>query len=100
MDETVGYSEFDVQSSMLDVRCYPNPIVSTATIHFTLPDAGFVTLEIHDVTGRQIKTIHQGFLQAREHQFRWDAEGMPKGMYLLRLETGGITESRKLLLLK
>lgn len=99
IDETVGFSELAVQSSVFDVRCYPNPVTSVATIHFTLPAASFAKLEIYDITGRKIKILHSGFFQAGEHSFTWDAVGLPEGMYLLRLEMGGVSENRKLLLL-
>nr|NQU91277.1 DUF1565 domain-containing protein [Bacteroidota bacterium] len=92
--------ESGVWSSEFEVRCYPNPFYNQTTIHFNQPNAGFANLSIHDITGKKILTLHSGFLQAGEHGFVWDAEGMPEGMYLLRLEKAGVTESRKLLLLK
>jgi len=100
IDETVGFSELAVQSSVFDVRCYPNPVTSVATIHFTLPIEGFVNLEIHNNNGRRVKMLHTGILQAGEHSFAWDAQGLPEGMYLLRLEMNGVAESRKVLLLE
>jgi len=101
----VGVEEFDSDSNRdlvgaFGVECYPNPFYNHTTIHHTLPNAGFVNLEIHNITGKKIKTLHSGFTPAGEHGFVWDAEGLKDGLYLMRLETDGISESRKLLLLQ
>ncbi len=100
VDEYVGVEALSVEGLALNVRCFPNPVTSSATIHFTLPAAGFVNLDIHDITGRKIKTLHSGFLQEGEHSFTWDADGINEGMYLLRFEKDGVSDSRKLLLVK
>jgi hypothetical protein len=95
----VSVKEFNVKGLVFGVHCYPNPFTRQTTIHFTLPDAGFVILEIHDITGRKIKTLHSGSLQKGEHSFVWDAEEFGEGLYLLKLEADGVLVSRKLLLL-
>jgi len=100
VDEYTGVDAFGVEHLAFGIRCYPNPVTSVATIHFTLPIKGFVNLEIHNNNGRRVKMLHTGILQAGEHNFVWEARGMNEGMYLLRLEVDGISESRKLLLLK
>jgi hypothetical protein len=82
------------------LETYPNPFTHQTTIHFTLSDAGFVNLEICDITARKIKTLHSGFLQVGEHGFEWDAGGFKEGLYILRLHKNEISETRKLLLLK
>ncbi len=92
--------EFKVQSSAFNIQCYPNPFQSQTTISFTCPDADFVNLEVCGATGRNIQTLHSGFLQEGEHSFVWNAEGLKEGMYLLRLEMDGVCEGRKLLLVK
>jgi len=93
----IGVEEFDVQSSVFEVRCYPNPFQNQTTICFTLPKAGFVNLEIHDITGNKTETLLTGYLQKGEHSFVWESERMNEGLYLLSLESEGFLESRKLL---
>jgi len=79
-------------------KVFPNPFTHQTTIQFTLCDAGYVNLDICDITGRKIKTLNSGFLQVGEQSFVWNARGFAKGMYFLRLESGGISETKKLLL--
>ncbi len=61
IDETVGIPASGVQCSVFNVQRFPNPFQSITNIQFTLPNAGFVNLEIHDITGRKIITPHRVF---------------------------------------
>ena len=107
----IGADEWDIttgihdsftssRKEMIIMQNYPNPFINFTTIHLTLPDASFVNLEICDITGKIIKTLHSGFLQTREHRFAWIAEGCKGGIYFLRLQTNEISETKKLLLHK
>jgi parallel beta-helix repeat protein len=96
----IGIEEFKVHDFGFEVKCLPNPFRNSITIFCTLPYSGFTNLSIHNITGKKILTLHTGLIQAGEHSFVWDAEGMPEGMYLLRLETEEVSASRKLLLLE
>jgi len=100
VDEYTGVPIFKVPGLVFYVQCYPNPAISVANIEFTLSDAGFVTLDIHNITGRKVTTLHSGLLQEGEHDFVWDTDGMNEGMYLVRLKMNEGCENRKLLLLK
>lgn len=43
---------------------YPNPFSETATLEMQLPEKATVTVEVYDVLGRQVKTAHDGEMQA------------------------------------
>ncbi len=79
---------------------YPNPFKTKTAIEFSIPQTGFVKLSITDFTGRGIQTVVSKQLPAGTHRFEWNAGGLPAGMYFLRLQTNGLSETRKLLLLK
>ena len=78
----------------------PNPFKDKTSIEFTLPDAGFVTLSILDITGKRLETILSEKLTSGKHQIEWNAERLPPGIYFLRLEMNGYFVTRKLLLLR
>lgn len=78
---------------------YPNPFNSTTTILFTLPRSMPVTLMVTDMLGREVRRIVDGGVyEAGMHAFRFDATGLPPGMYFTRLTADGISAQRKLLL--
>lgn len=72
----------------------PNPFNPATSITFTIPSAGPVTLEVYDMTGRQITTLSDDFKEAGTHTVWFDASGLSSGTYLYRLQTTEGTLSR------
>jgi hypothetical protein len=82
------------------LTAYPNPFNSNAVISFNQPKPGFTTLTIYDILGRQVETVHQGFLPAGTRDFTWQADKYPSGIYFALIKSPEITESVKLTLIK
>lgn len=83
----------------------PNPFNPTTTIAFTLERPARARLEIYDVGGRRISTLLDGVQPATRHLVTWDGhndagETIASGVYFVRLESGGLAETQKLILLK
>ncbi len=80
---------------------YPNPFNPSTTIHFSLPAAHLVTLQVFDTLGREIATLINERKPAGEHDVRFDASLLPgSGVYLYRLSFGDFSTSRKMLFIK
>ncbi len=79
---------------------YPNPFNAAMRMTFGLPVAGWVRLSISDLNGRLVDVLEQGTKAVGVHTVWWDAEGVPSGLYLARLEAGGQAVSRKLAVVK
>ncbi len=79
---------------------YPNPFNPTTTIHFSLGGSGHVSLIVYDLLGRPVATLVDGNLPAGDHVKQWNANGLASGMYIYRLDAGGIVQTRKLMLLR
>jgi phosphatidylserine/phosphatidylglycerophosphate/cardiolipin synthase-like enzyme len=81
----------------------PNPTSGGASIVFTVPSAGHVSLGIYDLTGRRVRSLVEGRVEAGSHAALWDGRDEsgarePAGVYWYRLATAGRTVSRKLIL--
>jgi len=87
-------------SSFTLAQNYPNPFNPQTTIEFSIPQAGPVTLKIVNLLGEEVATLISQELPAGKHKVQWDAAGLVSGVYFYRLETGGIVQAKKLLLLK
>ncbi len=75
----------------------PNPARTTASIRFTLPVAGPVTLSIYDVQGRRVANpLDHVFQEAGRHDVPVETDRWKPGVYLYRLETGGRSATRKM----
>jgi hypothetical protein len=72
----------------------PNPASGVTSIKCTLPMNTEANLRVCDVTGRQVHSS----LGIRHSEFRLDLRSMPAGVYLLRLESGSGSATRKLVI--
>ena len=72
----------------LAVQAYPSPFVGTATFVLSLPSADTVRLVVYDALGRLVSEVVGGEQAAGQHEVRWDARGLPSGVYFYRLTTG------------
>ncbi len=81
----------------------PNPFRTTTHISFDLARGAHVELEVYDVTGRSVRTLSEGMLTAGRHAIAWDGRSdaghlVPAGVYMYRLRTNGLEETRKVFL--
>ncbi|MEO8514321.1 MAG: carboxypeptidase regulatory-like domain-containing protein [Ignavibacteria bacterium] len=86
---------------------YPNPFNPQTKIRFELKSSSFAELKIFDILGREVKTLVNENLKAGEYEVSFNAVNMPSGVYFYRLntrgsvsQTGGFTETRKMVLIK
>lgn len=79
---------------------YPNPFNPATIIPYFLPATAHVKVEIYDMLGRRLVTLIDGMMQGGSHQVQFDAGHLSSGIYLVRLEAGSFTASRKLTLMK
>ena len=64
---------------------YPNPFNPKTAISYQLLAQSFVNLGVYDVLGRKVATLVNDIRPAGEHVVRWDAVGMPSGIYVCQL---------------
>jgi hypothetical protein len=83
----------------------PNPFDPATTVRFELARAGYVRLVIYDVSGRVVRTLAEGSLEAGSHAVTWDGRDekgrkAPSGLYFYRLVTGTAAFTRPMTLLR
>ena len=86
-------------------RNYPNPFNPSTKIPVKVAETSDAVLEIVQVDGRRVTVLHEGPLEAGNHDFSWngtDAQGngVASGVYLARLITRAGSQSERLILLK
>ena len=64
---------------------YPNPFNPSTRIRFSLPAAGFSTMTIYDLLGREQETLLSQTLTAGTYSVEWNAANHPSGIYFCRL---------------
>ncbi|MDD5088981.1 MAG: S8 family serine peptidase, partial [bacterium] len=79
---------------------YPNPFNPATTIRFDVPEPTDARIEVFDVTGRLVRTLHSGVLSAGRHALVWNAADVSAGLYLCRVSSPRYTATQKMILLK
>ncbi|NUN10637.1 MAG: T9SS type A sorting domain-containing protein [Ignavibacteriaceae bacterium] len=79
---------------------YPNPFNPETKISFTLPVQENVTIKIFDLTGKEVKTLVNGKMEAGKHSLTLNAEGLSSGVYFYQMTAGSFTSVKKLSVLK
>ena len=79
---------------------FPNPFNPSTNIQFSLPQSGFIKLEIFSITGERVDVLISEELNAGKYNYQWNGSNLTSGIYLYRLSTGSFVETRKMLLIK
>ena len=90
---------------ILCLSAVPNPFNPITTLHLEIPTDGDVTVTIHDLRGRLIRTLARTNRPAGLQTLTWDGRddrgrAAPAGVYVARAVTAAGTTSTKLALVK
>lgn len=82
----------------------PNPFMGRTQFHLELKEAAKVSAGIHNLRGQKVRLLLSRDLSAGTHTLDWDGkndrgEGLPSGVYLIRISSGQASQTRKMLLL-
>ncbi|MDP8240013.1 MAG: T9SS type A sorting domain-containing protein [Candidatus Hatepunaea meridiana] len=79
---------------------YPNPFNSSVAFNFELPVGQWIALRIYDLSGRIVDIPAQGDYSAGSHQIIYEANHLPSGIYIAKLEAQYCTRTVKLTLIR
>jgi subtilisin family serine protease len=79
---------------------YPNPFNPTTKISFGVSVSSDVTMNVYDLSGKEVANLVNEKVQAGEYEITFDASNLPSGTYFVRLNAGEYTESKKITLIK
>ena len=78
----------------------PNPFNPSTTISYGIVKTGYVSLEVYNIMGQKIATLYDGQRDAGTYSVRWDASDFSSGIYFAVMNTGNITKTEKMMLVK
>ena len=79
---------------------YPNPFNPVTNIIYGLPEHINVQIIVYDLSGKQVETLINQFQTPGYHSVYWDADNLPSGVYLIRMDSGDFTQTQKVVLVK
>jgi hypothetical protein len=79
---------------------YPNPFNPSTTIRYSVAQAGRVSLKVFNTLGQEVATLVDENVTVGEHKATFDASKLASGVYVYKISSGSMVESKKMLLLK
>ena len=79
---------------------YPNPFNPATTIRYSIPQREQVTVRVFDVQGKVVATLVNGEQGEGDHQVTFDGSKLSSGVYLYRIQAGGLIATKKLLVVR
>lgn len=87
----------EIQTPMIEV--YPNPFENRVAVNYRVEKASHVGIDVFDARGQLILTLEEAHRTKGTHGFQWSPD-LPKGIYYLRLQSGGGTQVHKVIKLQ
>lgn len=87
---------------------YPNPFSAGANgnpgtvVRYALPAAGEVSIKVYNSLGQEVLTLVDGVKEAGNHSISFDAATykLTSGVYFYRLSAGGVSITKKMVLMR
>ena len=84
---------------------YPNPFNPTTTISYQVKKAGYINIEVFNITGQKVTTLVDENREKGTHNVVWngkDSNGnsVASGVYFYKLKNGRYTTTKKMILMK
>ncbi|GAB5519167.1 MAG: hypothetical protein RhofKO_14180 [Rhodothermales bacterium] len=91
----------EVPRQLTLAAAYPNPFNPETVIGFTVPQAGWATLVVYDVMGREVARLFDESAEVgRQYTVRFSGADLASGSYVYRLHFGNESRTGRVLLLK
>ncbi|HXA03124.1 MAG TPA: glycosyl hydrolase family 18 protein [Cytophagaceae bacterium] len=72
-------------SSFTNFKVQPNPFNNTATISFSLANAGVIKIVVYNEIGKEVTTLSNGYLNAGLHEIPFNADFLNSGFYFCQI---------------
>ena len=105
MNEPYDYAPVSVEKNdspqaMVLHQNRPNPFNPNTAIEFSIPKSGNARLEVYNASGQLVEVLADNWYGAGKHMVNWNTNGRSSGVYFYRFRHGGMTETKKMTLVK
>ncbi|MFZ5942406.1 MAG: fibronectin type III domain-containing protein [Bacteroidota bacterium] len=103
---TIPFREVRITENPADMTRYylgpafPNPSGSEAFFDYHLPERGEVIFKIYNADSRLLEEYNAGILDRGSYSFSLDTAAYPGGVFFCSLNSGGVSITKKLVIMK
>ena len=78
----------------------PNPFSQNTEIRFSIPSSEHVILKVYNIIGQDVVTLVDNELEPGEYRVNFNAQELPNGIYLYRLDAGNQVQIKRCTILR
>ena len=90
-------TEKTMTTSEFNFAVAPNPFTKLATIRYTVPVSGKVSIKLYNASGRLVETMVNEYVNAGAYTTRLSSDNLAKGVYFVKYETNNSKAELKLI---
>lgn len=90
----------EIPNSAILQQNHPNPYNLSTKIKYSISEKSYVTLKVFDILGREIITLVNKEQSVGNYEIEFDASNLTSGIYFYRIQTVGLVEMKKMILMK
>jgi len=79
---------------------YPNPFNPSTQLSYDLKTDGNVKLTVFNLVGQSVRVLVDGYQTAGYYEVTFDANDLPAGIYLYKLQVGDYSSVKRMTLVK
>ena len=79
---------------------YPNPFNPTTQLSYILKTEAMVKLTVFNLVGQSVRVLVDGYQIAGTYEVTFDANDLPAGIYLYKLQVGEYSSVKRMTLVK
>jgi hypothetical protein len=88
----------EIPADVTLLNAYPNPFQARSRIGYSIPEPLDVNLSVFDMLGRLVAVLTNEQHAPGRHDVAFDGNGLPSGVYVVRLEAGSTVLVRTMIL--
>jgi len=91
----------DETAFISSISNFPNPFSASTNISFTLTQNSPVNISVYNVAGQLVSNLADNqIFNEGSHSLQWDAQSFSPGVYFVRLNANGISQTHRMLMIK
>lgn len=95
-DQTAGIEANDIRNGVGLGQSFPNPAKGSAFIDFSLVNSSMVTMQLHDLSGKLVRTLVNGNMAQGAHRVEVNTADLQEGVYFYTLTAGDTRATKRM----
>ncbi len=83
-----------------NIKIYPNPVLNSANVEFSLSDDTFMEISVIDILGKRVKSLFERNLNRGQHKIQFEVSGLAEGIYFVKFQSDKEVTTKKILISK